>query len=253
MSKLINICLTYYNQGEALQKHIEAWKLYPLDVLKNIKFTIIDDGSKKFPAIKNLIKHQNVEIEAYVIREDIPWNVGGARNLAFSVAEGKWLLQLDMDTVLTPEGAVNLVEFVKNEAKENAVYKFHEHCVISPNGERFDVDKSLKSIHPGIMLIAKDAFWKTGGHDEDFCGHYGGTDIHIFYKLKQFVSDLQLDENTKDPWLVSDNISLKRLLVGETEDSLGRNPTRNMRLCDERRHRANWSEGILRFHWDKVL
>jgi len=167
-------------------------------------------------------------------------------------AQGKWLLQLDMDTLLTPEGAIKLVKFVKDKAEENKVYKFHEHCVISPNGERFDVDKSLKSIHPGIMLIAKDTFWKTGGHDEDFCGYYGGTDIHIFYKLKQFA-EIQLDKRTGEPWHTSDDISLKRILIGETEDSLGRNAGRNIRLCDERRYRANWSEGILRFHWDKLL
>ena len=243
MDKLINICVTYYNQGEALQEHINIWKQYSPEVLKKLRFIIIDDGSKKNPASGNIKDHSGVDIALYNIEEDIPWNVGGARNLAFSVAKGKWLFQLDMDTLLEPPEAANLVKFAEEEAEEDSVYKFRQNHVD---------EISRDDTHPGLMLVTKDTFWKTDGHDEDFCGHYGGTDIHIFYKFKENIKNIEIDPETGNPWIVSDKVSVRRFLIGETYD-LERNSRRNIRLCDERRIRSNWSTGILRFHWKKVL
>ncbi len=243
MNKLINICVTYYNQGEALQKHIEMWKEYSPEVLQKLKFIIIDDGSKLNPALKHINEHPGVEIELYCIREDIPWNVGGARNLAFSVAKGKWLFQLDMDTLLDAKNAAALVKFAEEEAKETSVYKFRQNHTDHVSRE---------DTHPGLMLVSKDTFWETGGHDENFCGHYGGTDIHIFYKFKEFVKNFEIDQKTEDPWIISEKVRVERFLLGETE-ALKRNAHRNIRLCDERRVRKNWSPGIIRFHWDRVL
>ena len=34
------------------------------------------------------------------------------------------------------------------------------------------------------MLIRKEAYWLSGGCDEDFVGSYGYTDPHFFQRLK---------------------------------------------------------------------
>jgi glycosyltransferase involved in cell wall biosynthesis len=243
--RLINVCLTYYNQGKALQKHIESWQTYPDEVLKHLRFVIIDDGSREDPALVNIhdtyghAPSKALNIEIYKIREDIPWNIGGARNLAFAVSKGKWLFQLDMDTILPKESAIELVSFAQNTAKENIIYKFRQNHID---------EQSQDDTHPGLMFLTKETFWLTGGHDEDFCGSYGGTDVHIYYKFEEVIEGYKYEENVE----VYEKVRVLRLPIGEV-NGLERNPMKNMALCDERRALKNWSKGILRFHWDKVL
>ena len=39
-------------------------------------------------------------------------------------------------------------------------------------------------VHWGVMFLSSDAYWAVGGCDEDFVGHYGGTDVHFFHRVR---------------------------------------------------------------------
>lgn len=228
MSKLIDICLTYYNQGRALQDHIHYWKQYSQESLDQINFIVIDDGSQLNPAKDNIKNHSGLDLQLYEIEQDIHWNVGGARNLAFTKAKGEWLLQLDMDTLLSAQAAEQLIVFAATEARKDAFYKFNQ-----------DFD----GIHPGVILINKESFWQTGGHDEDFCGHYGSTDVHI---SERFVHELGFENITlKD-------IILERHLVGQVE-IIPKAPKRNIDLFRHKKKLRNWSTDIIRFDWKQII
>lgn len=225
----LTIILTYYNQNKILEKQIQNWESYSDEILQKITFIIIDDGSL-IPAKVNTSK---LNINIFRILEDIPWNIGGARNLGFSVATGKWILQIDMDLLVSEDSIIKILKLIQN-ANPLAVYKFR----------RFNPLTKKDKIHPGTMLITKDLYWKVGGCDEDFVGSYGYTDIHFLRQRLPKIKGTSI-EKIYDITLIED-------LNGEIK-TLNRDTVRNEKLYHQKIKNDNWSNKCLRFKWKQIL
>jgi hypothetical protein len=204
----VTVIYPYYMNIDLLMFHVENWNSYSEEVRKNIQFIIVDDGSP-FPILsrktskiddvkadhhkkkiieKNLIDLENINInlKIYRIRENLGYNVAGARNLGSLMATTDWIFFSDFDYVLPPEAAEKLVKFVPEEDHIYFPLWF------KPNG------KSAEK-HETNFLIEKHNFWKHGGYDEDFSGFYA-------YEENYFVSDILCKnltrKNIQDFWVV---------------------------------------------------
>ena len=156
----ITICLLYYDEPEGLSYHYEEMQLA---IDEGLSYTIIDDGSSKFPIETFLPKIPN-EVSIYRINEDYPWNIPGARNLAALVSKTEWFVHLDCDLVFDHAA---LIQLKKLNLFKNQFYSFGR------NG--------LKAGKPtaGTLLLNKKEFWASGGYNEFFRGSYGYNDPYL--------------------------------------------------------------------------
>ena len=118
------------------------------------------------------------------------------------------------------------------------VHKFHR------------VDKRHRpTIHPAVALIHKNLFWEAGGCDEDFVGHYGQTDPHMWYRLDKHRPKAFTSVNKSWP-------PLKYVPPNEnnTIERTHRDVRRNAHLfASKMAGRVPWSNDYLRFRWTSVM
>lgn len=168
MSDHITIVHTYYNHPiELINIHLVEWGKINKKFSTYVKFIIIDDNSYKPLSLK----FKNLSI--YRILDDIKWNQGGARNLGFFVASTPWIFYSDIDHVVTFEAFEQLLNFPK---KKGEYYKVSRNI----KGEIID---NTAAITGGGYLIHRADFFKVGGYDEDYSGHYGFEDLDFHNRL----------------------------------------------------------------------
>jgi hypothetical protein len=153
------IVMAYYENGGMLDRHMQEWSEYDEEHKKHIKAIIVDDGSPNDPAVSH-IKDVGFPINLYRIKQDIPWNQNGARNLGMTHVKKGWVLLTDMDHLLPKEQVQNILN---NEWNERSVYK----------PLRAKPDGSSYKRHPNTYLITRKVYWKLGGFDEAYSGYYG--------------------------------------------------------------------------------
>ena len=146
MSKF-TISLTFYNDHEHLHRHIDAWRTYPY-----VEKQIIDDGSKEPP---------QADVPIYRINQDVPWNIPGARNLGAAVCPTEWILFCDMDQTFSKEAIDAIID---TKLERGTFYSFQRHG---------------RPRTAGTMLVNRMDYWRAGGYDEDFAGHYGYNDPYL--------------------------------------------------------------------------
>lgn len=149
----VTISHIFYNQHSMLPIHQEAWDRHPPN---SVRYTLIDDCSPipiKTPRRRNL--------DVYRVQEDIPWNISGARNLAYHVAQTDWVLCADVDHVVTASALESILALDLSD--ENVAYIFAR--------QRPDGTEGCRAIIN--CLMARDKYFEIGGYDEDFSGHYG--------------------------------------------------------------------------------
>jgi len=230
--KKLSFCLLYYNQPSVLERHVSQWVSYSKEVRKQATFVIIDDGSR--PALSPVdISEKELDIRIFRIHEDLPWNIGGARNLAAWVAETKWILLQDLDIFIGEQEAQYIVNLCRRDLLCRTIYKFG----------RVNLKSGQDNPHPGTMLLPKKLYWRVGGCDEDFVGHYGFTDVHFF---KQRVANTFFARVKT----LSD-IKLREEIAGTTKN-LDRSLSRNKNLYEKKIAAEDWSRDYLRFSWSRV-
>jgi len=174
--KKLTILLLYFNDDNHLSHQVNSWQQYSSEVLNQIQFLIVDDGTSKRKSAesffkRNMVKKNFLDLRLLKINQSINWNIGGARNLGFFEAYSDWVFMIDGDTIVKPK----TIEFVlRNLQSPTNVYIFFE---------RIRADRKTDKPHPAVMLLAKESYWKNGGCDEDFVGNYGYTDPHFRYRL----------------------------------------------------------------------
>ena len=171
----ITLLYPYYQNGGMLNRHLSEWEGYKIK--EKFKAIIVDDGSPTDPAINHL---EGVDvgfpIELYRIKEDIPWNQDGARNLGMTHATG-WCLISDMDHLLNVKNARKLAALTYDRAV---------HYV--PNREKPDGSKYHH--HPNTYFLTSDLYWLAGGYDESFRGYYGSDSV--FKRQLNEISERQM-------------------------------------------------------------
>ena len=104
--KKITINLSFYNQDKILMKHVSRWNSWPQDILQIFSFCIIDDCSKNnaYEVLKG-IDLSNIDLSIYRVKEDLICNIAGVRNLSAKLCKTDWMLNLDMDTLISKDFA----------------------------------------------------------------------------------------------------------------------------------------------------
>ncbi len=158
----VSMIYPYYDNPSMLRLQCDNWSMYTDGLKDEIELIIVDDGSTEYPAYDVLKSNPTgIKTRLFRVKEDIPWNQHGARNLGAKMAEGEWLWMSDMDMVLPCESA--------------------EHLFKNPDPDLHYVTRRIKITdlkedghHCNTFLVTREAYWKVGGYDEDYCGTYGG-------------------------------------------------------------------------------
>ena len=178
----ITIVMAYYENGGMLDRHLEEWQGYSNRCKKRINVIIVDDGSPKDPAINHLGSKTGVPVKLFRIKQDIPWNQNGARNLAMMHCTG-WVLLTDMDHMLSAFQAPILLGM---RLKEGMFY--------TPMRQKAITHASYKR-HPNTYVIHRDMYWAIGGFDEAYAGYYG-TDSTFRHRLEDVGQRVELNNLT---------------------------------------------------------
>jgi len=229
----------YYENPQMLQRQVENWNRYAGELRDNVRVLLIDDGSQKHPA-EPIFRHCKIPKKLYRVKEDIPWNQHGARNLgaqrACTVPENYWLYMSDMDVILTPEAAFDLFS---RELDPRHYYTFER---------TYLPDCTVRKTHCNTFLVKHNVFWATGGYDEDYCGTYGGDgpflrqlnvlapeehlyDVLLFGVERDVISDANTDLPRKE---------------GKFGDAYRKKFDEKRRTGDER------ARNPIRFEWEEV-
>ena len=154
MSIKLSIVYAFYNNHDMLARQLEHIASLPKDILDQIEYVFVDDGS----ASQIKIDNPKFNAQAFRIRRDIKWNQDGARNVGSHHARGEWLLLVDMDMIVTEE-----LLRISLSVQEDKIYSYLRSL---SGGE-------LVSSSPNCFLIRKKRYWDIGGYDEDYRGTYG--------------------------------------------------------------------------------
>jgi len=176
---IVSVIVPFYRNMQMLKKHLEIWRDYPVAVRKTMQLIVVDDGSPE-PAL-DAFKETNcsLEVNLYRIKQDIPWNRGGARNLGSFQARTPWLLHMDIDHIMPIEAAQRLAELI-GVLETDRWFRFPRYRVGAAdetrNKDSLPREQKFGKIKPHIdsYLIPTSMYWDVGGYDEDYSGCLGG-------------------------------------------------------------------------------
>ena len=155
------------NTYDPIKELIEIYSSYKEDILKQIHFVFVDDGSKTPITIAEDV---NLNYTLVRINENIKWNQPGARNLGVQFAKSENIIVTDLD-IFFPE---NLLEsLLYFHPPRNSIFKFVTYAGMKPVDPHFNV-----------FFMNKEVFMRTKGVDEDFSGAYGQDDVFFYFLQK---------------------------------------------------------------------
>lgn len=224
MSRLTIITHVYNAQGP-VDHQLALWKQYDPALLAQLDFLVIDDHSDTPLQIdKGPLNLRLVRVD-----DDIDWNMPGCRNLAATLAATEWLLYFDVDNVASQASIAKLVgALVTLDPLRLHVFRRTEGGV--------DVEPHINS-----FLITRQGFWRAGGYDEDFSGHYGFEDVLFRMMWRKHVGT---------EVLLTD-IAFEQIAFRTS--GLDRDTTRNQALAQARAAAGMPKpKGMLRFAWGEA-
>ena len=229
MQPLLSIVVNAYQAQPALDRQLALWRGYPDALRQVVEFVVVDDGSA--PALQitadapSAARPLNITLAR--IQQDIAWNMPGARNLGALLARGPWLLFHDVDHFL-PVQSLQLLLQHRAALGAATLYRF----------ARIEDGVAINS-HINSFLCSRSAFWRAGGYDEDFAGHYGHEDACLLSAWQSRVGGLLLLNNV---WL---EVNPR---LGTT--GLDRDTTRNSALLRQKAAAGHpVARSRLRFDW----
>ena len=259
----ITLVILSYASPALLLNHLETIRSYSKQTRRALDVLVIDDGSPPGLDAAPFVTPHHAEglhsLKVVSISEDLAWNIGGARNLAFHLAATTRVLLLDADTVLPSEMIEATMALAHHNFHGNSsIALMHKFNRRRPWGE-------LK-IHPAAMLIGTAQYWQTGACDEDFVGHYGYTDVHFTHRARQMrrAGRLAVQKNTHivlkevanmapcDPAVLPRNGTLQHSCHAAADmlgSELSRDAQLNQRLFEHKQRTGCWSNSYLRFSW----
>jgi len=167
-----NLSVGYFfcDQPVTVEKHINNWKKLPEHISNRVEFILIDTCSNNVPQIDP--GHLNLKV--YRILNFVEWNYG-ARNLIHHVATNRWVFHSNVDHILNTDCIIKMLDLKKNPTE---FYMFHRFNTSQPATSRYNLSE-----HPGTFLLTKEAFWMSGGIEEELCGNYGYDDSILIENL----------------------------------------------------------------------
>ncbi len=178
----LTIVHPFYNDGGTrLPLQFEAWKTYPDWVWDVVNVILIDDGStptleSRYPKDNEL----NFNLKIYRIKENLRYNVPGAWNLGFTVADTDWVYAFDSDHVHTRENFIKVLEL---DVQDDCYYQLRKM-------RHTNIERKLQrgKIAGGSWLVRKEHWAAINGLDEDLTGERslsrGYWDPDFSFRLK---------------------------------------------------------------------
>jgi hypothetical protein len=232
----MNIVFIYYDNPKMLETQIECWNTYPDFLTKIPQIILVDDGSPGSPAgdvVRRLCC--SVPIMVFRIKEDIPWNMPGARNLGCRHAEG-WIYMSDIDTLLKGAEAKKLFEGNLLDDR----YHYMPHRLWLPD---------YSFAEPAIvnLLYHKSKYNEVGGYDEDYAGLYGKEDFDFVTRLERVA-----------PLIPRNDVTVLAVPPRVVRDARTRGLVRDRTKNNElflKKEAMGFPKPInsLRFSWERVL
>ena len=246
--KTLTYAVLYHNDEAFLNLQLQHWYSIPKSLQEQLVFMIIDDGSRLHTAHDVLGSSvcQQLDVVLFRIENDIPWNIGGARNLAMSLAPTEYVFLSDIDIGMRKRFVHSLFSLLQY-AREAQVRTDVE-VIFRKFARDFQDGTTKPRPHPATMLLSKRAYWKVGGCDEDFVGNYGYTDPHFWHRAERTdgVQILNVFETRPSvPALIEFNKSSDNL-------SIVRDPSVNRKLFETKIRESNWASTYIRFEWNHV-
>lgn len=223
-----------------LERHRKNFELLIGEDLSRIEFLFIDDGSpnpiqpKDFFGEHFLSKHSD-SISFARITQDIPWNIGGARNLSFELANAKWVYILDLDYHIKPCNIANLLQICKQAA---------------PFFFKTSRDRPDKPIPPGCFCCRRKDYMTTYGYNEELAGTYNCGEAIMFEQLKKICKYQEYPQISlgywNDPKSKDGSFRKVRSTSSEKSEKIGKS-------LDEIRNDQYVGPSKLNFNWEKIL
>jgi hypothetical protein len=240
--KSLTVAILYHNDVEHLKAQILGWEALDRQLKSALLFLVIDDGSRdKAIEVTDITASCSVDIAIVRVLEDIPWNIGGVRNLAMLTAPTKFVFVTDID-IHAPKDFYSYLLRLANRAEQEA--SIGNHLIFTSFKRVFEASKKESRPHPAVMFLSKDTYWRVGGCDEDFVGNYGYTDPHFWHRARR----------TQDVYIVNCHSDFPEIpsLVEKFQPrqyKRKRDGTVNMALFEQKKSHNNWSQLYLRFSW----
>jgi glycosyltransferase involved in cell wall biosynthesis len=181
----VTVVYPYFNNPGMMKYHLQQWSLLSSYVRDRIEFIVVDDGSKEHPL--QVPSTCEVNLRAYVIHDEIMWNVGGAKNLGANQAQADWLFITDMDRQI-PEEVLRFCIDAARGKNEDKYYMFKQ--MNHGDGKR-------RGHHLGTLFVNTKKFWESKGFDETLSGNYGFEDGHLLKKLSNLGLERIVVEDPK--------------------------------------------------------
>lgn len=158
----LTLIYPYYENPSMLERQIDNWENYSGDVGKKCEFIIVDDGSPDNPAepILQRLRHKK---KLFRVKENIPWGQHHARNIGAKEAGGGWMFMSDMDVILTPQAAFEILNEMNPDERRYHTFE-----------RKFIGNIREPKYHCNTFLVTYDNYWAVNGYDCDYCGTYGG-------------------------------------------------------------------------------
>jgi len=237
MTQLTYVTHFYFDgKNEAvLVDLLRKYASYSPAILQKIQFVLVDDASIEKVEIPADI---DLNILLLRIRENIPWNQPGARNLGLTYARSDKVFVSDLDHDLRED---TLAYILAMKDPRRTIYKL----------KRTTVSGEPIGPHPNTFVLSRAHFMKLFGYDEDFSGHYGFDDA-MFWRWQRY-------HGTRFMYLPSAHRLYVRDLELTSSHTLERDLEHNRKVAEEKKMlwkkygpAAGHSNQGLRFTWDII-
>lgn len=246
----VTLIVPYYRNMMMLAEQASQWNAYP----ESVRVIVVDDGSPEpaLPIIEaNVTDEARSRLQLYRIGVDIPWNRGGARNLGSKMAETEWIVHVDIDHLLMADCARTLLDTPVNPKRW---YRFNRYrrgrADETRRKDKIPDDQEFGLIEPHIdsYLIGREAYWKTGGYDEDYSGCLGGGSPFL----------KRLEEKRGKPEILPKDVFLcvytRSVVADASDNTLDRDTSEYSRRRKVKEKTGNTKPlNPLRFPWTRVL
>lgn len=229
----------YLNQDgkAAVLDLLRRYAGYDPALLDRIHFVIVDDGSPVRCAPPDL----PLNLTWLRVRQDIPWNQAGARNLGAVYARCDKMLVTDVDHEFPEEVLRRMVE---RGSCGKRISKFW----------RRGADGGYYHCHPNTFFLSRGRYFELYGYDEEFAGAYGAEDVR-FMKYQKAHGSLAM-YLSKKYWCL-ERTDIDR---GKAYHSLKRDHSVNTPVDSRKRLELEWygpaaghSRAFLSFEWDLLV
>ncbi|WP_116600209.1 glycosyltransferase [Primorskyibacter marinus] len=155
----LTIVSAYYENPHMAQFLADWYNRFSPETKSMIEIILVDDGSRQHPLSENAVR-LNLPHQLFRVHQDIRWNQDGARNIGCHHARADWIILTDIDHLFEESDILRAIETPKAD-KPYLLLRKH-----------FDGGEYIHP-HTNTLLLTRQRYWKIGGYDEAYRGHYG--------------------------------------------------------------------------------